>query len=600
MQFSAPDLEEFYRYASVKGFSIDHREERAALMTNLSGSYEIWELDFKTGYPIMLSHAGKNLHAVDYDPNGRYLLVTVDADGDENTQLYVLPPSGGGLEPLIVHEGYRHHVLHLTKDGDRLYYASNHENPQFYNNYRRDLLTGEETLLVAGNEVPTLIVQVSPDEKTWIILKSYANTHMAGYVGTLNEQFSLVEDPMKPHVVYGALFATDQEIWFATNYDAERSYLARYDLNRHQMEKVLEIPGEDLVEIQMDRAHRQIIGVTDRGVDQRAYRIDLDHPQAVPVDLPVTLVAEMTVTDQGTWYLAGQSEALPSNLYRFGPDGWQALTTNRALGITQTEATRADVIRYTSFDGLEIEGLWFHPKNPNGYTILWPHGGPQAIERRQFRPIFQYLTSLGYQIFAPNFRGSTGYGLRFTQMVEGDWGHGPRLDVLAGLDWLEQQGRLDPRRVFVMGGSYGGYMALLLHGRHANRFRAVVDIFGPSDLRTFLASVPETWKPMMTRWLGDPESHPQKFTDDSPITYVDDMTLPMLVVQGANDPRVVKAESDQMVAALRGRGRLVEYLVLENEGHGFAQKDNEIKAYRAIAEFLEAQRRRVEESLEMH
>ncbi len=600
IQFPAPDLEEFYRYASVKGFSIHHAEDRAALMTNLSGGYEIWELDFKTGYPVMLSHAGKTLHAVDYDPKGRYMVITADADGDENTQLYLLPPSGGALAPLVVHSGYRHHVLHISDDGDRLYYASNHDNPQFYNNYRLNLLTGEDTVLVIGEEVPTLIIQVSPNENSWVILKSYANTHMAGFVGTAEGQYPIVEDPQTPHVVYGAVFTNDEELWFATNYGAERSYLARYDLKRHHMEKMLEIPDEDLIEIHLDRAHHQIIGLTDRGVDQRAYRIDLANPQAVPVDLPVTVVAQMVVTEAGTWYLAGQSESLPSNLYRRDAQGWVALTANRALGITQAEATRAEVIHYPSYDGLEIEGLWFHPKHSNGYTILWPHGGPQALERRQFRPIFQYLASLGYQIFAPNFRGSTGYGLGFTQMVEGDWGHGPRLDVLAGLDWLEQKGLMDPRRVFVMGGSYGGYMALLLHGRHADRFRAVVDIFGPSDLRTFLASVPETWKPMMKRWLGDPETQPEKFIEDSPITYVEQMTRPMLVVQGANDPRVVKAESDQMVAALRERGRLVEYLVLENEGHGFAQKDNEITAYRAIAEFLETQRRHIEESIEKH
>ncbi|MHB1611105.1 MAG: alpha/beta hydrolase family protein, partial [Sulfobacillus sp.] len=159
------------------------------------------------------------------------------------------------------------------------------------------------------------------------------------------------------------------------------------------------------------------------------------------------------------------------------------------------------------------------------------------------------------------------------------------------MDWLVQTGRMDPSRVFVVGGSYGGYMALLLHGRHPERFQAVVDIFGPSDLFTFVQSVPDTWKPMMKRWLGDPDIDQARFIADSPITYVERMTRPMLVVQGANDPRVVKAESDQMVAALRDRGRTIEYLVLEDEGHGFAKKENEIRAYRAIADFLENQRK---------
>ncbi len=589
--FPSPDIEEFYRYASVMAFSIHEKAGRAALITNLSGSYEVWEMGLQTHYPVMISHADKTLRTIDYDPNGRYLVIAADDAGDETTQIYLMPARGGQLQPLVVHPGFRHHVLHVSEDGNRLYYASNHENVQFYNNYVRDLTTDEETLLLAGQEVPTLIIQVSPEETSWIALKSYANTHMSAWFGGFGSLASLVPDPMKAHVVYGAVFVSDQEVWFATNYDAEHAYLARYDSQTQRMERMLQIPGEDIVEIQYDRKHRQILLLTDCGVDQRFYKVSVDHPVAVEVSIPVTVVTQMAVTRSGLWYLAGQSETSPTNLYCFCDGRWEPVTENRSLAISPSNATRAEVVHYASFDGLEIEALWFAPQVRNGYTIVWPHGGPQAMERRQFRPIFQYLATLGYQIFAPNFRGSTGYGLQFTQMVEGDWGDGPRRDVLAGMDWLVQTGRMDPSRVFVVGGSYGGYMALLLHGRHPERFQAVVDIFGPSDLRTFVQSVPDTWKPMMKRWLGDPDIDQARFIADSPITYVERMTRPMLVVQGANDPRVVKAESDQMVAALRDRGRTIEYLVLEDEGHGFAKKENEIRAYRAIADFLENQRK---------
>jgi dipeptidyl aminopeptidase/acylaminoacyl peptidase len=247
------------------------------------------------------------------------------------------------------------------------------------------------------------------------------------------------------------------------------------------------------------------------------------------------------------------------------------------------------VFTYPSFDGMEIEALYFRakPEVNNEHLILWPHGGPQASERKMFRSLFQFLLNQGYSILAPNFRGSAGYGLSFMKLVEGDWGHGPRLDNLKALDYAIDQGWADRDKILLMGGSYGGYMALLLHGRHADYFKAVVDIFGVSNLFTFVESVPEHWKPVMKQWIGDPLADKERFTKDSPITYLDQMTKPMLVIQGANDPRVVKEESDQIVEALRNNGVEVEYLVLEDEGHGFSKKENEMEVYRKVLDFFE-------------
>ena len=171
-------------------------------------------------------------------------------------------------------------------------------------------------------------------------------------------------------------------------------------------------------------------------------------------------------------------------------------------------------------------------------------------------------------------------------MVEGDWGYGPRLDNVAGLDWLIENDYAEKGNIFLMGGSYGGYMALLLHGRHAEYFKAVVDIFGPSNLFSFINSVPEDWKPVMDLWVGHPEKDKEKLIEYSPITYLDTMTKPMLVIQGANDPRVVKEESDQIVQALKDKGRDVEYVLLEDEGHGFSKKENEIAVFQRILSFF--------------
>jgi dipeptidyl aminopeptidase/acylaminoacyl peptidase len=224
----------------------------------------------------------------------------------------------------------------------------------------------------------------------------------------------------------------------------------------------------------------------------------------------------------------------------------------------------------------------------NGHLILRPHGGPQAAERKTFKVLFQFLLNRGYSIFAPNFRGSVGYGLEFTKMVEGDWGGGPRLDVIEGLEWLVKNGYADREKIFVMGANYGGYMALLLAGRHPEYFKACIDFYGPSNLFSLIESVPDHWKPQMKQWIGDPEKDKEKLIEDSPITYLSNMTKPILVIQGANDPRVVKSESDQIVEALRRKGRHVEYIVLEDEGHGLSKKENEIKVYHKVLDFFDS------------
>ncbi|MGF7125474.1 dipeptidyl aminopeptidase/acylaminoacyl peptidase [Natronobacillus azotifigens] len=342
--------------------------------------------------------------------------------------------------------------------------------------------------------------------------------------------------------------------------------------------------------IKHDKENQALYLVTEKGVEDILYRYDLASSELLKTGTPVDVIEKLHIAKSGTLYLLGRSGTVPLNLFQsIGAGEWKQLTNNRVLGLNSTDMVEPDVVAYTSFDGLEIESLLFKakPEYDNGYTILWPHGGPQASERKMFRSMFQAFLNRGYTIFAPNFRGSTGYGSSFVKMVEQDWGEGPRLDNIAAIEWLFEKNISSPEKLFLVGGSYGGYMALLLHGRHPEYFKAVIDIFGPSDLFTFVNSVPPHWKPIMERWLGDPERDKERFIKDSPVTYLDGMTKPMLVIQGAKDPRVVKEESDQIVAKLRDKGRDVEYLVLDDEGHGFSKKENEIKVYSLMLDFLE-------------
>lgn len=257
-------------------------------------------------------------------------------------------------------------------------------------------------------------------------------------------------------------------------------------------------------------------------------------------------------------------------------------------GVSRTTLRRAEVVNYTSHDGLQIEALLFRPDEgkANGHTVFWIHSGPHAAERMFYRSAFHVLTAAGYTVFAPNFRGSTGYGSRFMRMAEGDWGGGPRLDNVAGVQWLLERGVAEREKIFLVGAGYGGYMALLLHGRHSQYWGGCVSIFGPSDLRSFIKSAPEHWQPTLARRIGHPERDQAKLLEASPVTYLENMTKPMLVVQGANDPRVGKRGTDKFVGALCKQGTEVEYMVLEDEGHGFTRKANEVAVYRRVLQFL--------------
>ena len=591
ISFKKPTVEQFFRTYTITNFAVNNDETKLIFNTNLNGKMNLWAMDLPGSFPYMFAHRDESCNFIKFDPNNRYVLAGFDSDGDENYQVYSIPFEGGLPQPLITGDASeKFYFCHLSEDGKRIYYVTSLENPMYLNTHMRNLESGVDTLLNIGEISPTELAAVSDDEKKFVFSRAFANTYVISFVKVGEETVNLTPDAAKVHVSYDPVFTDDETIYFVTDYESDFSYIAKFDLTTKSFSKVLEVEGESVQTIKFNKDKGEFYFITSKGVSDKLYRYQLDGEQVEECQLPVDVVDQISSTKSGNLYILGRSATVPHNLFK-SEDGqkWEQLTENRVLGVSQEGMVEPDVVSYKSFDGLEIEALLFKakPENANGYTIFWPHGGPQSSERKMFRSMFQCFLNRGYNIFAPNFRGSTGYGSEFTKMVEQDWGEGPRLDCLAGIEWLFDNGITDRDRLFLVGGSYGGYMALLLHGRHADYFKAVVDIFGPSDLFTFVNSVPPHWKPIMDRWLGDPERDKERFVKDSPVTYLDGMVKPMLVIQGAKDPRVVKEESDQIVAKLEKLGRDVEYLVLDDEGHGFSKKENEIKVYSLMLEFLE-------------
>lgn len=591
IQFPKPDVEQFLRSYVIRNFDVSKDESLIVFSSNLNGKFNLWAMDAEHLYPYALTYHDQANMFIKIDPEKRFILADMDQDGDENYKIYALPIEGGVPLPLFEAERKDKFFFgHLSKDGERLYYLTSKNNPNYLNIHCYNLKTKEDRLLHEGSTGPTEFGAVSPEEKSFFYLEMYANTYAVGFVKIGERSQCITPSKDVVHTVRDGFYYDENRIYFITNYESEYAYLASYDIDQDRFTPVLKIEQEDIKAIGWHKESQTIYLVTEKGVTDLLYAYSLETQQLSLLEKPVDVVESIKVMESGSLYLLGRSATKPLNIYQKGVNGeWRSLTKNVVLGVAEEEMVEPEVVRYTSFDGMEIEALLFKakPDVANGYTVFWPHGGPQAAERKFFRPFFQLLVGRGYSVFAPNFRGSTGYGASFEKLVEGDWGEGPRLDCVAGIEWLFEQGIVDQDKLFLVGGSYGGYMSLLLSGRHPEYFRAVVDIFGVSNLFTFYDSVPDHWKPAMKRWLGDPVEDRERFIKDSPITYLDQMVKPLLVIQGANDPRVVKAESDQIVAKLRENGVEVEYLVFDDEGHGFSRKVNEIKAYRTLLEFLE-------------
>lgn len=588
LKFPKPGLSEFYRTYNIAGFAVNREETRIAMATNISGKYNVWGLDLPNAYPYPLTYQDQVPSMIQFDPQGRYILVGFDEDGDENTQIYAISPQGGALVDVRRAPGKRHYFGELSEDGERLYYTSDKDNAMFQTIYRYHLESGAEEVLVQGTVAPIFFVTVSPDESSLVYIAAHGNTHVVPYLQKQGEQICLTPDPTVPQATSGAYFLNQDTILFTTNFGKEYSYLAKYTVSTGAFAEVFSAENKEISELVCHRESTKVYLAASSGVEDDLYEGDASGHFAL-VSYPGALVGGLKMGRSGRLYAMITQENRPGNLFVRDETGdWTALTNNKVLGVAQSQMPRAQTVHYPSFDGLQIEAIFYQAQADvaNGHTIIMPHGGPQSADRKYFWSFTQFLLSQGYDIFAPNFRGSSGYGAAFTKLVERDWGGGPRLDMVAGIEWLLAQGLAKRDRLFVVGGSYGGYMTLLLHGRHADYFRAAVDIFGPSNMFTFIQSVPESWKPMMDSMVGDPERDREKLTEDSPITYLEGMSKPMLVIQGAHDPRVVKAESDQIVDALRAKGREVEYIVLEDEGHGFTKKENELRVYQAVADFL--------------
>jgi dipeptidyl aminopeptidase/acylaminoacyl peptidase len=313
---------------------------------------------------------------------------------------------------------------------------------------------------------------------------------------------------------------------------------------------------------------------------------------AVRVSVPDGVLGAFDVTPDGSTIVGlWGTGTRPTDLVRIdvATGALVHLTDSRPPALLNTAPVAPVAVDFPTHDERRIPAWLYQPTGDGPHpVVLSIHGGPESQERAEYMysGLYQYLLANGVGVFAPNVRGSTGYGVSYQKLIHRDWGGDELGDFERAVAYLRSLHWVDADRIAVFGGSFGGFATLSCVSRLPDLFAAGVSIVGPSNLVTLTRSVPPTWRPLMASWVGDPEDDYDFLMQRSPITYAEQIVAPLMVIQGANDPRVVQAESDQIVEALRARGVEVRYDVYGDEGHGFTKRANEIKAIGDVAEFL--------------
>ena len=596
----------FEQYFAVRRFSsaLAFTADNTALLfaNNMSGQFNLWRVPVDGGWPSQLTaFTDETVRGIGVSPTDGRIVLCADHDGDEFHQLYLLDPERGWPEKITDEPQVQHFVGTdaWSPDGTKFVYAANARTPTDLECWIREL-EGGEARPVFGAGMFSFPGPWSPDGTKLLAIDFRNNSDTSIHLIDLEDGGARELTPHDDEGLYfPAAWAPDGSgFYLVTDEGSEFRGVAFYDLSTDRHEWVDE-PAQDVEDLQLSADGRLLAWiVNDNGYDRLRVR-DLESGSDLPPpELPDGSRPHLTGAEPPLALSPdGSRAALIVSSPRRPPEAWVVetatgrsapVTESRLGGLREDDLVEIELVSYPSFDGREIPAWLYRPDvDKRAPVVLAIHGGPEAQEKPVYQPLYQYLLSRGIGVLATNIRGSTGYGKSYQRLIQRDWGGGDLKDWEHAVKWLRGQDWVDPDRIAVFGGSYGGFAVLTCVTRLPDEWAAAVDIFGPSNLVTFAKAVPPTWKRFIARFVGDPETEADFLMERSPITYVDNVRTPLLVIQGATDPRVVQGESDQMVEKLRELGREVEYVVFDDEGHGFTKRPNELKAYQLAAEWLE-------------
>jgi len=604
-------------------------------LNNASGHLSLYSMNFGGSVPVPLlpphialqnSHLIGGLSFYAFQKLGK-ILVMIDRDGDENYQPMMIPLEGGFPEPAFDNffASYRAHLGECDGERNIVYLFAERRDKPMNETYRGDLKTGKLTK-IAESEFGIGVIARSKDHKKLLLGTGYTVGDAVLYFWQDGKRKLLYGKPLEDRAegekvalngLGAAAFSPGEKGAIVTSSVFEDTYSLGYiDFAKPGELQKVELKGvkhkgvgemEAVAHLFKDRytITFNIDGcswVYDGVFDEKNLRMTLKHTLVGAKPLDNGMLEGVNYDGrEDVFAFAFSTATSPTQIYTISGKKRNKITRHTAekiLGISDGTLSKGEDASFISHDGLRVSARLYLPSTKLDFkgprpVVYYVHGGPQGQERPDFAwfsmPLIQFLTLRGFAVFVPNARGSTGYGLSYTKHVDRDWGGQDRLDhVHAMTNVLPKDKRLDVSRSAVVGRSYGGYMTLMQAGLHPELWKASCDMFGPYDLLTFSERIPETWKPIFKLSIGDPEKPEDRanLIERSPKTHLHNMSAPMLVIQGRNDPRVVAAESEDLARELKSKGKDIELLVFEDEGHDVLKYENRVKCYNAIADFF--------------
>ncbi len=591
-------IEQFLSTTAIQGASFSADGKKLLFSSDASGIRNVQSIPVSGGEPTALTRStADTTTAISYFPNDDRFLFTRDQGGNELNHVYVQTPAGEERD-LTPGEKLKAAFAKWTRDGGAFYVRSNERDPRFFDVYRYDAKTYARSLFYQ-DDVGYDLGDISEDAK-WIAFQKFNTTSDSDIYlwNTAAKTMTLISKHEGTATYEPSVFDPDSKwLYYLTNDGSEFTRVRRYELASGKSEDV-EKADWDVAWTFFSKNGKYRLSTVNQ--DGRSILKVWDGRSGAPVPMPSLPAGEISSVrvsaDEKLLAFQLDSDRGPNNLwvYAFGSKAPVRLTDTMTKAIDPEDLVDAQVVRFKSFDGMEIPNIFYKPWQASAAAkapaLVWVHGGPGGQTRLQYSAAIQYLVNHGYVILGINNRGSSGYGKSFNTADDHKHGREPLWDCVEAKKYLQSLPYVDANRVGILGGSYGGYMVLAALAFKPEEFAVGVDIFGISNWLRTLESMPKWWEAQraaLYKEVGDPEKDKDFLKETSPLFHADQIRRPLMVVQGANDPRVIKPESDDIVGAVKKNGVPVEYVVFPDEGHGFTKKKNQIEGWSAILKFLD-------------
>ncbi|MEK9612811.1 MAG: S9 family peptidase [Flavobacteriaceae bacterium] len=591
-------IEDFFDNIAISGGYFSSSEDKLIYSSNESGIYNIYEVTISDGTVKQLSSSDKESFFVrSYVPNSDDFIYSADKGGNEIAHLY-LQKREGVVTDLTPGENEKSRFYKWSHDNSTLYYLSNKRDPRYFDLYK--MKVGEwDPIIVYENTDNLSISSISNNEAYLLLSKSTTTSENTFFLFEISSG-TLTEISSEPGSYSSAGFSNDNSRFFyITDVGKEFAYLMMYNLISGESSVVYETNWDVMYSYLSKNEKYRVIGINEDG--KNTLKV-FNESENKPIEFPILdggdiIGLEFSESENKIRLSVGSSK-MPNNLYVYDLNDTTLVQLTQSLNsnIDPNDLVSAEVIRYPSFDGLEIPAIFYKPlqasKEEKVPALVWVHGGPGGQSRMNFSPLIQYLNNQGYAVLAINNRGSSGYGKTFYKLDDKNHGENDLKDCIWGKKWLQKQDYIDADKIGIIGGSYGGYMTMAAMTFTPDEFKVGVNIFGVTNWIRTLKSIPAYWESSrraLYNELGDPYSADSiRLKKISPLFHANNVKNPVMVLQGANDPRVLQVESDEIVAELQKNQIPVEYVVFDDEGHGFRKKENQLKGYSQIIDFLDS------------